>query len=115
VRNPRHARELVIVQVAFESGHRVFDSSPEEPPEDGEIALGQGLKLLAVSVAALALGLLPAAVSVAILVGWTVPLEFGAGAGLAIAAFIKVGAVTWGLAAAGRAPRPAGLTPGIHL
>jgi hypothetical protein len=64
--------------------------------------------------AAVALGLLPAAVSVASLVGWTVPLEFGAAAGLAIVALIKVAAAAWGMASAGPAPRPAGLHPGIH-
>jgi hypothetical protein len=86
----------------------------KEPLEDGEIAFGQGLTLLAVSVAALALGLLPAAVGLAILLGWTVPLEFGAGAGLAIVAGIKVGAMAWGTVAASRAPRPLP-TSGIHL
>ena len=87
----------------------------EEPLEDGEIALGQGVSLLAISVAVLALGLLPAAVSLAIMLGWTVPLEFGAGAGLAIVAFIKLGAGAWGMASSIRASRPAAQALGIHL
>ncbi len=87
----------------------------EEPLEDGEIALGQGVSLLAISVAALALGLLPAAVSLAIMLGWTVPLEFGAGAGLAIVAFIKLGAGAWGMASSIRASRPAAPALGIRL
>lgn len=64
--------------------------------------------------AALALTLLPAVVGVAIVLGWTVPLEFGAGVGLAVVAGIKVGAGAWGLVAAGRAPHPAG-PPSAHL
>jgi len=66
-------------------------------------------------VAALALGLLPAAVSLAIMLGWTVPLEFGAGAGLAIVAVIKLGAGAWGMASSIRASRPAAPALGIHL
>jgi hypothetical protein len=85
------------------------------PLEDGEIALGQGLTLLAVSVAALALGLLPAAVGLVIMLGWTVPLEFGAGAGLAIVALVKLGAGAWGMASSIRASRPAVPASGIHL
>ncbi len=87
----------------------------EEPLEDGEIALGQGVSLLGIAVAALALGLLPAAVSLAIMLGWTVPLEFGAGAGLAIVAFIKLGAGAWGMASSIRASRPAAPALGIRL
>ena len=87
----------------------------EEPLEDGEIALGQGVSLLGIAVAALALGMLPAAVSLAIMLGWTVPLEFGAGAGLAIVAFIKLGAGAWGMASSIRASRPAAPALGIRL
>jgi hypothetical protein len=64
-------------------------------------------------VAALALGLLPAAVGLAIMLGWTVPLEFGAGAGLAIVAFVKLGAGAWGMASSIRTPSPAGPASGI--
>jgi hypothetical protein len=59
--------------------------------------------------------LLPAAVGLAIMLGWTVPLEFGAGAGLAIAAVIKLGAAAGGIASSIRAPRPAVPASGIHL
>jgi hypothetical protein len=79
----------------------------DEPLEDGEIAFEQRLTLLAVAVAALALGLLPAVVGVAIALGWTVPVEFGAGAGLAMVACFKVCAGFWGMVAASGAPRPA--------
>jgi hypothetical protein len=87
----------------------------DESPEDGEIALEHGLTLLTVAIAALALGLLPAVMGLAIVLGWTVPLEFGAGAGLAIVACFKVGAGAWGMVAATRAPRPAVPASGIHL
>jgi hypothetical protein len=66
-------------------------------------------------VAALALGLLPVVVGLAIVLGWTVPLEFGAGAGLAVVACFKAGAGAWGMVAAGRAQRPAVPGSGIHL
>ena len=104
-----------IAQVAFAYGEQVFASDREEPLEDGEIASGQRLTLLAVAVAALAFGLLPAVVGLAILMGWTVPLVSGAGAGLAMVAFIKVCAGAWGMVAACRAPRPAVPTSAIHL
>ena len=71
--------------------------------------------MLAVVVAALALGLLPAAVGLAIVLGWTVPLELGAGAGLALVACLKFGAGAWGMVAASLGPRPAIPTNGIHL
>jgi len=66
-------------------------------------------------VAALALGLLPAAVGVVIMLGCTVPLEFGAGAGLAIVALVKLCAGAWGMASSIRAPSPAVPASGIHL
>jgi hypothetical protein len=87
----------------------------EESLEDGEIAYGQGASLLAVAVAALALGLLPAAVGLAIVLGWTVPLELGAGAGLALVACLKFGAGAWGMVAASLVPRQAIPATGIHL
>jgi predicted nicotinamide N-methyase len=59
--------------------------------------------------------LLPAAVGLAIMLGWTVPLEFGAGAGLAIVAVFKLGAAASGIASSIRAPRPAVPASGIHL
>jgi predicted nicotinamide N-methyase len=66
-------------------------------------------------VAALALGLLPAVVGLGIVLGWTVPLEFGAGVGLAIVACFKAGAGAWGMVAASRAQRPAVRASAIHL
>jgi hypothetical protein len=87
----------------------------EESLEDGEIAYRQGVSLLAVAVAALLLGLLPAAVGLAIVLGWTVPLELGAGAGLALVACLKFGAGAWGMVAASLGPRPALPATGIHL
>ena len=104
-----------IAQVAFAYDEQVFASSTGESMEDGEIALGQSLTLLAVGVAALTLGLLPAVVGVAIVLGWTVPLELGAGAGLALVACFKVGAGGWGMVAASRATRPAHPASRIHL
>ena len=70
--------------------------------------LDRALSLLAVSGAALALALLPVAVGLTILLGTTVPLEFGAGAGLAIVGSVKLAAVTAGILAAIRTPRAAG-------
>jgi hypothetical protein len=49
------------------------------------------------------------------MLGWTVPLEFGAGAGLAIVALVKLGAGAWGMASSIRASRPAVPASGIHL
>jgi hypothetical protein len=54
-------------------------------------------------------------VGLAIMLGWTVPLEFGAGAGLAIVAFIKLSAGAWGMASSIRAPSPAVPASGIDL
>jgi hypothetical protein len=65
--------------------------------------------------AALALGLLPAVVGLAIVFGWTVPLEFGAGAGLGVVAGLKVGAGAWGMVVASRAPSPSAPVSGLHL
>ena len=58
------------------------------------------MALLAVSIAAIALALLPAAVGAIILIGSTVALEFAAAAGLTLLASIKVQAALGGLAAA---------------
>ncbi|HEX9100244.1 MAG TPA: hypothetical protein VF956_12220 [Candidatus Dormibacteraeota bacterium] len=87
----------------------------EESLEDGEIAFGQGLTLVTVALAALAFALLPALVGLAMVLGWTVPLEFGVGAGLALVAGFKVCAGAWGMAAASRVPHPAVPTSFIPL
>jgi hypothetical protein len=106
---------VAIAQVGFASDEQVFASGVEESLEDGEIASRQRLTLLAVAVVALALGLLPAVVSLAIVLGRTVPLEFGAGAGLALVAGFKVCAGAWGLVEASRARRPAVPVSFLHL
>jgi hypothetical protein len=54
-------------------------------------------------------------VGVAIVLGWTVPLEFGAGAGLAVLAGFKVAAGAWGMVAASPTPRPAVPISFVHL
>ncbi len=105
----------VITQVALAYDEQVFASGVTDSLEDEEIAFEHGLTLLAVAIAALALGLLPVVVGVAILLGWTVPLGFGAGAGLTILAGFKVGAGALGMVAATRAPGPAVPASGIHL
>ncbi len=103
-----------IAQVAYRYDEQVFASGAEESLEDGKVAFRAGA-LLAVAVGALVLALLPAVVGVAIVLGWTVPLELGAGAGLALVACFKVAAGAWGMVAASRAPRPAVPLSGIHL
>ena len=70
--------------------------------------LERSLSMLAVSGAALVLALLPVAVGLTILLGTTVPLEFGVGAGLAIVGSVKLAAMTAGIVAAIRTPRAAG-------
>ena len=61
--------------------------------------------MLAVAVTALLLATLPALIGTAILLGTTVPLEFGAGAAIAILGGIKLAAGASGLVAAIRDPR----------
>ena len=109
---PAEGAAIAQVALAYE---KVFASSAEESPEDRGIDFERRLTLVAVAVAAVALGLLPAVVGVAIAVGWTVPLEFGAGAGLAVVAGFKIAAGAWGMVAGIRPPRPAVPTSFIHL
>jgi hypothetical protein len=80
----------------------------EEDLEAGEPPVARPMALLAVSVAAVALALLPAAIGVTILVGSTVSLEFAVAACLTALASIKVAAALGGLVAAavGRTPTP---------
>jgi hypothetical protein len=103
----------VIAQVAFVYDEQLFDSGVEESLEDGKIVF-RASALLAVAVAALVLALLPAVVGLAIVLGWTVPLEFGAGAGLGVLAGFKFAAGAWGMVAASRTPRPAVPTSFVH-
>jgi hypothetical protein len=86
----------------------------EESLEDGKIAFRAGA-LLAVAVAAVVMALLPAVVGLAIVLGWTVPLEFGASAGLGVLAGFKLAAGAWGMVAASHTPRPAVPTSFVHL
>jgi hypothetical protein len=104
----------VIAQVTFAYDGQLFASGVEESLDDGKIAFRVGA-LLAVAVAALVLAMLPAVVGLAIVLGWTVPLEFGAGAGLGVLAGFKVAAGAWGMVAASRTPRPAVPTSIVHL
>jgi hypothetical protein len=67
--------------------------------------VGRSVAAAAVVVVAIVMALLPAAVGLAIVSGSTVPLEYGAGAGLAIVAGIKVASMAGGVVAALRAPR----------
>ena len=71
----------------------------DEGPSDRSPAV------LAVAVTALLLATLPALIGTAILLGTTVPLEFGAGAAIAILGGIKLAAGASGLVAAIREPR----------
>ncbi len=75
----------------------------DEGASDGSRAM------LAVAVASLLLAILPALIGTAILLGTTVPLEFGAGAAIAILGGIKLAAAASGLVAAIREPRQAWL------
>jgi hypothetical protein len=109
------SKGALIAQVAFEHDEQIFAPGADGSPDEGEIALGRGLTLLAIALAALAFGLLPAVTGLAIMLGWTVPLEFGVGAGLALVAGFKVCAGAWGMVAASRAPRRAVPTSLIPL
>jgi len=105
-RTSKFAGGAVIAQVAFENRSGVF-GHVEDEPEAVEIGFDGSLALLTVAGAALALAILPAAVGLAMLLGTTVPLEFGGAAALAIVACIKLAAGASGIVAAIRAPQPA--------
>ena len=77
--------------------------------EADERASDRSPAILAVAVTALLLAILPALIGTAILLGTTVPLEFGAGAAIAILGGIKLAAGASGLLAAIREPRHAWL------
>ena len=96
-----------IHQSAFDIRSSAFPfSADDEGLEAGESASDRSTALLAVAMAALLLALLPAAIGMAILLGTTLPLEFGAGAAIAILGGVKIAAWAAGLAAAIREPRP---------
>ncbi len=87
-----------------------FENVEEAPGVEAEVdfpgaPVGRSVAAAAVVVVAIVMALLPAAVGLAIVSGSTVPLEYGAGAGLAIVAGIKVASMAGGVVAALRAPR----------
>ena len=92
----------VISQFAFEN----LEGAPGVEAEvDSPGAPVGSVAAAAVVVVAVVMALLPAAVGLAIVSGSTVPLEYGAGAGLAVVAGIKVASMAGGVVAALRAPR----------
>lgn len=100
----------VIDQNSFENGATAFAlEADDEWLEAGEGAPEASQAILAIAVIALLLAILPAVVGIAILVGTTVPLEFGAGAAIAILGGVKLAAGASGLVAAIREPRQAWL------
>jgi hypothetical protein len=94
----------VIAQVAFDDPARAVVFGWVDQVDAGEGAVGRPLAVIGIAIGALALALLPAAVGISILLG-TLPPALGAGAVLAVLAFIKVGAAAGGVAAALGAPR----------
>jgi len=99
----------VIDQVVLENREAASAFQDDEGPEAGESTSDRSPALVAVALAALLLAVLPAAIGIAILLGTTLPLEFGAGAAIAILGGIKLAAGASGLVAAARKPRPAWL------
>jgi len=100
----------VIDKTAFENRATAFVlEADDEWLDANEVAPEASRAMLAVALTALLLAVLPALIGMAILVGTTVPLEFGAGAAIAILGGIKLAAAASGLLAAIREPRPAWL------
>src|SRR6266404_7693915 len=99
-----------IHQTTYEIRERAFPfSADDEGLEAEESSSDCSPAVLAIAMAALLLALLPAAIGMAILLGTTLPLEFGAGAAIAILGGVKIAAWAAGLVAAIREPRPAWL------
>ncbi len=100
----------VIEKTWFENRATAFVvKADDEWLEADEDASDRSPAVLAVAVMALLLATLPALIGTAILLGTTVPLEFGAGAAIAILGGIKLAAGASGLVAAIREPRQAWL------
>ena len=96
----------VIENTWFENRVTAFVvEADDEWLEADEGASDRSPAVLAVAVTALLLATLPALIGTAILLGTTVPLEFGAGAAIAILGGIKLAAGASGLVAAIREPR----------
>jgi len=90
----------------------VLEAGDDWLEADGSASAGSSAgspAMLAVAVTALLLAILPALIGMAILLRTTVPLEFGAGAAIAILGGIKLAAGASGLVAAIRDPRHAWL------
>jgi hypothetical protein len=100
----------VIDKTTFENRATAFAlEADDEWLQAEEVASEAWQAMLSVAVTALLLAILPALIGTAILLGTTVPLEFGAGAAIAILGGIKLAAGASGLVAAIRAPRQAWL------
>jgi hypothetical protein len=96
----------VIDKTCFENrATALVEEADDEWLEADEGASDSSPAMLAVAVTALLLAILPALIGTAILLGTTVPLEFGAGAAIAIVGGIKLAAGASGLVAAIRGPR----------
>jgi hypothetical protein len=95
-----------IDKTAFENRAPAFVVQIDDEWLEAEEGASNGSQaMLAVALTALLLAILPALIGLAILLGTTVPLEFGAGAAIAILGGIKLVAGGSGLVAAIREPR----------
>jgi hypothetical protein len=95
-----------IHKTSFENRATAFVVEADDEWLEADGAASDGSQaILAVAVTALLLAIFPALIGTAILLGTTVPLEFGAGAAIAILGGIKLAAGASGLVAAIRAPR----------
>lgn len=100
----------VIDKTAFEDHATAFVLEADDDWLDADVVASKASPaMLAVAVTALLLAILPALIGTAILLGTTVPLEFGAGAAIAILGGIKLAAAAAGVVAAIREPRQAWL------
>jgi len=101
----------VIDKTWFENRATAFVvEAPDERLDADEGASDRSPAMLAVALTAVLLAILPAFIGAAILLGTTVPLEFGAGAAIAILGGIKLAAGASGLVAAIREPRQSWLS-----
>lgn len=102
--------EGAVIDKTFENHATAFVLEADDQWLDAnEVAPEFSRAMLAVAVTALLLAILPALIGTAILLGTTVPLEFGAGAAIAILGGMKLAAAASGLVAAIREPRQAWL------
>jgi hypothetical protein len=95
----------VIDKIASENRAAAFAVEVDDEWVAEEGASDASRAMLVVALAALVLAILPALTGLAILLGTTVPLEFGAGAAIAVLGGIKLAAAASGLVAAMREPR----------